>query len=52
MTKYTNKNTGVTIDVADDAALPAPEGEWESGSGTRKRRRADTGTVPVQNNNQ
>lgn len=52
MTKYTNKTTGVVIDVADDDPIPAPEADWESGSGGRRKRRTDTGTVPVQNNQQ
>jgi hypothetical protein len=52
MPKFTNSRTGVTIEVADDAPLPAPEADWEPGTGsTKRRRRADTGTVPVQNNN-
>lgn len=48
MTKYTNKTTGVVIDIPDDAPVPAPEGEWETGGGGRRRRRTDTGAVPVQ----
>lgn len=50
MPRFTNKTTGVTVDLADGAPLPAPEGEWEPGNGSPKRkRRADTGSVPVQN---
>jgi hypothetical protein len=50
--KFTNKTTGVTVDVAEDTILPGPDSDWESGAGgARRKRRADTGTVPVQNNN-
>jgi hypothetical protein len=52
MPKYTNKTTGVIVEVPEDAPLPPPESDWESGSGgPKRRRRADTGSVPVQNSN-
>jgi hypothetical protein len=50
MTKYTNKLTEVTVDIGDGDQLPGVESDWHKGGTLPKaqRRRADTGTVPVQ----
>jgi hypothetical protein len=55
MPRLQNKtNPDVIINVADTDPLPGGPSEWEP-AGTahnRTRRRADTGTVPVQKNQQ
>lgn len=52
MTRYTNSVTGVTVNIDDADQLPPPASIWVPGDGTssttRTRRRADTGSVPVQ----
>lgn len=53
MPRFTNKETGVTVEIGDEDTLPGSESDWEAeGSGHKKasRRRADTGSVPVQDN--
>ena len=51
MPKFTNKETQVVVDIGDDDVLPGGEAEWEPGTGSpKRRRRTDTGSVPVQNN--
>lgn len=54
MPKYINKqDPDIVINVGDDDPLPGGLEAWTlEGSAPKKRgRRADTGTVPVQNGN-
>lgn len=53
MPKYTNKeNPDIVIDVGEDDVLPGGPAAWdpEGGASPKRRRRADTGSVPVQGN--
>lgn len=55
MPRYTSKeNPDIVIEVGDEDVLPGGAAAWDvEGSGSpKRRRRADTGSVPVQNNNQ